>query len=231
MLTSLFKAKRKIRVDVKVDLKDIDPELDRMLRGEEKQSGPWSVQEDVLLMEAVSRKGSNGWSWVASHVPARGGKQVRERWTNYLDPALCQDTLLPAEREILVHFVHTHGRKWSDAARVVTQWRKDTGLAGRRTDNLLKNTFTAMKPEEKRGSKPLPIKLVVSQIVKQKKTKKAKQAASQPKQRFKFVLGQRVNFASVNAKMRESAETERLYERVSDHVPVSASSLFAAEEL
>ena len=222
MLTSFFKAKRKVRIDVHVDLKDLDPELDQMLREEtaEKQHGPWSVQEDVLLLEAMSRKGGSGWKWVASQVPTRAGKQVRERWTNHLDPTLCTGPLLPAERDLLVHFVHFHGRKWSDAARALTQWRKDAGLAGRRSDNLLKNVFTAMKPEEKIKQLGQPLKLIVKQK-RAKQPRPAKQPAKQPS--FKFVLGETVNFASVNVRMRECEAAER--------VSVQSDSLFAHEEL
>ena len=204
-----------MRIDVKVDLKDLDPELDRMLRDEttEKQQGVWSVQEDVLLMEAMERKEDRGWKWVASQVPTRGGKQVRERWTNHLDPALCTDPLLPEERDMLVQFVQTRGRKWSDAARALTQWRMESGLPGRRSDNLLKNSFTAMKPEEKIKQLRQPLRLIVKQ--------KARRVKSQPS--FKFVLGEGVNFAIVNVRMHECEVTEC--------VSAPSDNLFADEEL
>ena len=176
MLLTTFFRKRKgadRKLPVEVDLADLDPELDRLLRDAPVMNqGPWTVQEDLLLIEAMTRKGIKRWRWVATQVPTRCGKQVRERWTNHLDPGLSQDPLLPEERGMLVEFVNAHGRKWSDAARALSAWRKEVGLEGRRADNFLKNSFIAMKPGET-GKHPL-LKMIAKPMRAPKRAKHAR---------------------------------------------------------
>jgi len=41
--------------------------------------GPWTEEEDLVLMECVKQFGAQTWSQIASHLPGRIGKQCRER--------------------------------------------------------------------------------------------------------------------------------------------------------
>lgn len=41
--------------------------------------GPWSTEEDNLVVELVARYGPKRWSIIASHLKGRIGKQCRER--------------------------------------------------------------------------------------------------------------------------------------------------------
>jgi len=50
--------------------------------------GPWTKDEDEMLIELVNEHGTKQWSIVASHLKARTGKQCRERWINNLDPTI-----------------------------------------------------------------------------------------------------------------------------------------------
>eukprot|EP00961_Rhodomonas_salina_P209463 2827700-Rhodomonas_salina.3 len=49
---------------------------------------PWSAEEDALVTRLIAEYGTQRWRHVASFIPGRSGKQVRERWRNQLDPAL-----------------------------------------------------------------------------------------------------------------------------------------------
>lgn len=39
--------------------------------------GPWSVEEDEIVMKLVSQNGARNWSFVAKNLPGRIGKQCR----------------------------------------------------------------------------------------------------------------------------------------------------------
>ncbi|TYJ25136.1 hypothetical protein E1A91_A07G028400v1 [Gossypium mustelinum] len=41
--------------------------------------GPWSKEEDELIIELVNKFGPKKWSTIAQHLPGRIGKQCRER--------------------------------------------------------------------------------------------------------------------------------------------------------
>jgi myb proto-oncogene protein len=41
--------------------------------------GPWTKEEDELVMKLVSEHGPKKWSLIASHLRGRIGKQCRER--------------------------------------------------------------------------------------------------------------------------------------------------------
>jgi hypothetical protein len=41
--------------------------------------GTWSWEEDAKITDLVQIYGANKWSFIASHVPGRIGKQCRER--------------------------------------------------------------------------------------------------------------------------------------------------------
>ena len=44
------------------------------------------LQEDRLVLDLVMRHGAKKWSFIASHLTGRIGKQCRERWANHLNP-------------------------------------------------------------------------------------------------------------------------------------------------
>lgn len=48
--------------------------------------GPWTVEEDNIIVNTVTQFGAKKWSHIAKSLPGRTGKQCRERWINQLDP-------------------------------------------------------------------------------------------------------------------------------------------------
>jgi myb proto-oncogene protein len=42
--------------------------------------GPWTKEEDEIVIEMVKRYGPRNWSAIAQHLPGRIGKQCRERY-------------------------------------------------------------------------------------------------------------------------------------------------------
>ena len=50
--------------------------------------GPWTEEEDQMVIDLVGRIGAKKWSQIAQQLPGRIGKQCRERWHNHLNPAI-----------------------------------------------------------------------------------------------------------------------------------------------
>jgi len=104
--------------------------------------GPWAPEEDKLVMQLVLQHGTDNWSFIASKLQGRIGKQCRERWYNHLDPNIKKDPLTPEEENILLEAHNTLGNKWSEIANL---------LPGR-TDNQLKNHFHSYMYHKEKGT-------------------------------------------------------------------------------
>lgn len=73
----------------------------------------WSQTEDQLLMNAVTRFGTNNWGVVASEVVGRTGKQCRERWAGILNPQLAKGPWTEEEDDLLKQLHAQYGNKWA----------------------------------------------------------------------------------------------------------------------
>jgi hypothetical protein len=77
----------------------------------------FSVEEDELLAYLVRELGTKGWKYIAQLMRTRNARQCRDRWNNYLNPALRMGGWTKEEDELLLKKYALFGSKWSKIAK------------------------------------------------------------------------------------------------------------------
>jgi hypothetical protein len=73
----------------------------------------FSPTEDAFLLRLVGDDPSPQWEVIAEQMPDRTARQCRERWLNYLNPAIRVDPWTEAEDSLLIEKVNDLGHFWS----------------------------------------------------------------------------------------------------------------------
>ncbi|XBH61821.1 hypothetical protein VPH35_116200 [Triticum aestivum] len=78
------------------------------------KKGPWTPDEDQLLVEHVRRHGEGSWNAVRRETGLlRCGKSCRLRWANHLRPNLKRGPFSPEEERLILRLHALIGNKWA----------------------------------------------------------------------------------------------------------------------
>nr|XP_020450672.1 snRNA-activating protein complex subunit 4 isoform X2 [Monopterus albus]XP_020450673.1 snRNA-activating protein complex subunit 4 isoform X2 [Monopterus albus] len=98
------------------------------------KKGPWTKEEDQLLLRAVSLYGEKGWWRVRLEVPGRTDGACRDRYVDCLRAGTKRGGFDKQEQELLLHLVEKHGvGRWAKIAaeiphrydaQCLREWRK-----------------------------------------------------------------------------------------------------------
>ncbi|XP_027358773.1 myb-related protein 340-like [Abrus precatorius] len=96
----------------------------------EVRKGPWTMEEDLILINYIANHGEGVWNSLAKAAGLkRTGKSCRLRWLNYLRPDVIRGNITPEEQLLIMELHAKWGNRWSKIAK---------HLPGR-TDNEIKN--------------------------------------------------------------------------------------------
>lgn len=71
------------------------------------------------MRKLVDKHGDKSWVLVASFLPNRTGKQIRERWHNQLDPHIMKGPWTEDEDMLIMEAQKIHGNRWAEIAKLV----------------------------------------------------------------------------------------------------------------
>ncbi|XP_052190392.1 myb-related protein 306-like [Diospyros lotus] len=94
------------------------------------KKGPWTPEEDIMLVSYVQQHGPGNWRAVPSNTGLRRcSKSCRLRWTNYLRPGIKRGCFTNDEEKMIIQLQALLGNKWAAIASYLPE----------RTDNDIKN--------------------------------------------------------------------------------------------
>ncbi|EAX86725.1 Myb-like DNA-binding domain containing protein [Trichomonas vaginalis G3] len=73
----------------------------------------FSPHEDVIIVTLANQQEKKDWKYIASHLPGRTPRQVRERFRNHLSPGLENGPWTREEDDLLRKLFKEYGSKWS----------------------------------------------------------------------------------------------------------------------
>ena len=99
------------------------------------RKGQWREEEDAIVLRVIAASGEHPftqWADLAPQLPGRSGKQIRDRWVNYLNPAINH---LPFSREDDLRLWNGHnelGKRWVEiSVKIFNSTRSENHIKNR----------------------------------------------------------------------------------------------------
>uniref|UniRef100_A0A8D3DG43 snRNA-activating protein complex subunit 4 n=1 Tax=Scophthalmus maximus TaxID=52904 RepID=A0A8D3DG43_SCOMX len=114
------------------------------------KKGPWTKDEDELLLQAVSHHGEKNWWKIRLEVPGRTDSSCRDRYQDCLKSGRKRGAFDEQERNLLLLLVQKHGvGRWAKiAAEIPHRYDAQCLREWRKVREKKKRTRRKMKPEE-----------------------------------------------------------------------------------
>lgn len=140
----------------------------------------FDAEEDEHLKRVVEKYGTNDWELIAIKIRGRTARQCRERWTNYLNPAIDNSEWTEEEDALLLEKHEEIGRHWKAIAEFFPN----------RTDIAVKNRWLMLErrrlKSQRRGGLIFPTPFPPKKEVPKDKPKVEKEKKLDLQEPFKF---------------------------------------------
>ena len=147
--------------------------------GSFEDEGPWTREEDALLIRLVQRYGPKKWSQIALHVPGRKGKQCRERFKNHLDTSVKKTPWTSDEDKILLEAQSKIGNRWCEISKLL-DGRPENAVKNRWNSLMNKRWTRQIKKHRTAKKKSAPSSSSSSSSASQSSSSSSSAAAAQP---------------------------------------------------
>jgi len=107
--------------------------------------GKWSKDEDEKLIILVKEYGKK-WALISRKMKNRSGKQVRDRYINYLDESNMKNRFSPEEDKKIMDLFKIHGAKWSAISKE---------FIGRSGDAIKNRYYWSIRPSIRKHKRPI----------------------------------------------------------------------------
>ncbi|PKU63313.1 myb-related protein 305-like [Dendrobium catenatum] len=129
-----------------VEAISVDKRINNNEESEVVRKGPWTMEEDLILINYIAIHGEGVWNNLARSAGLkRTGKSCRLRWLNYLRPDVRRGNITPEEQLLIMDLHSRWGNRWSKIARQ---------LPGR-TDNEIKNYWRTRIQKKVKDGEPV----------------------------------------------------------------------------
>ncbi|KAJ1296928.1 hypothetical protein BS78_01G339200 [Paspalum vaginatum] len=116
------------------------------------KKGPWTPEEDLVLVSYVQEHGPGNWRAVPANTGLmRCSKSCRLRWTNYLRPGIRRGGFSDQEDRLIVHLQALLGNRWAAIASYLPD-RTDNDVKNYWNTHLRKKHLLPLQREERRAS-------------------------------------------------------------------------------
>lgn len=106
----------------------------------------FTPEEDKKLISLVENAKDVDWSYIASQLPNRNSRQCRERWQNYLNPELKNQTWTEEEDQLILDRYNEMGPHWNAIGRT---------FVGRSGNSVRNRYLVLMRHQQKKQRKTL----------------------------------------------------------------------------